>query len=85
MEQMELNFRRRDESGCRRTMSKEGCFSPKINKATTARLLAYCSRVNINKTKFVEKCVNECLDKLEEEYYESLDKSELIRLLREKK
>ena len=86
MEQMTFtNSRRRDESGCRRTVSKEGCFSPKINKTTTARLLAYCSRVNVNKTKFVEQCVDECLDRLENEYYESLDKQELIRLLREKR
>lgn len=77
--------RTRNESGYRHTTPKDGRGSFHLGETTTSRIFKYCSMMNINKTKFVEQCVNESLDKLETEYYESLDKETLIRLLREKK
>ena len=73
--------RNRVENGCRGTQSKDGTFSPHISKNTTERLARYCSLRNLNKTKFVEQCINRMLDQLEAEYYESLSKEELISLI----
>lgn len=71
----------RIEENCRNTKSKDGTFSPHISKSTTDRIVKYCHLKNINKTKFVEQCVNEKLDILEREFYESLSKDELINLI----
>lgn len=71
----------RTETNCRNVKSKDGSFSPHIGKATAERLAKYCHLRNINKTKFVEQCINERLDDLEREYYESLTKEDLISLI----
>ena len=62
-------------------MRKTRTFIPHIGKATAKRLFKYCRLANINKTRFVEQCINARLDILERNYYESLSKEELIRLL----
>lgn len=71
----------RNESQYRNTVTKDGRFSPHLNKATSERIAKYCHSMNINKTRFVEQCVNECLDTLEREFYEALTKEELINLI----
>ena len=73
--------KKRVEDNCRNTKSKDGGFSPRIGKATAERLTKYCNIINMNRTKFVENCINERLDALEGEYYNSLTKEELIQLL----
>lgn len=73
--------RERVENNCRNVSSKDGGFSPHIGKATAERLTKYCRNANMNRTKFVEKCINERLDVLENEYYFSLSKEELVALL----
>lgn len=72
----------RIEENCRNVKSKDGTYSPHIGKATAERLTKYCHNVKANRTKFVEKCINERLDVLENEYYESLSKEELINMLK---
>lgn len=74
----------RIETNCRNVRSKDGSFSPHIGKTTAERLARYCRLKNINKTKFVEQCINERLDGLEREYYETLSKDELIGLIMNK-
>lgn len=71
----------RTEKTCRKTTSKDGTFNPRINKNTAERVIKYCLLKNINKTKFVEQCINERLDVLEREFYESLSKDELINMI----
>lgn len=71
----------RTEMGCRNTKSKNGTFTPHIATQTAERLTKYCHLTNINRTKFVEQCINKQLDWLEKEYYESLTKDDLIALV----
>lgn len=73
--------RKRNEEKYRNVKSKDGTFSPHIGKQTTERLTKYCHIKNINRTKFVEMCINERLDVLERDFYESLTKDELIDLI----
>ena len=75
-------MRTRNEDGYRNTESKNGVFSPHISKATATRLTKWCARENINKTRFVESCINEKLDMLEEEFLQSLTKEELIEIIK---
>ena len=74
--------RERNEANYRNTKSTNGEFSPKIGKTTTERLTRYCKDTNQNKTRFVERCINERLDVLETEFLNSLSKEELIELLK---
>ena len=74
-------MRERVENGYRNAISKDGSFSPHIGKTTTERLTRYCKMRNINRTKFVEECVNNRLDVLEEEYLQGLTKEELIAMV----
>lgn len=74
----------REENNCRNVSSKDGTFSPHIGRQTAERLAKYCHLVNVNKTKFVEQCINERLNELEKEYYEALSKDDLIALLMNK-
>lgn len=76
-------MRRRNEQGYRDTKSKTGGFQPEINAATAARIAKYCKIKNINKTRFVEKCVNERLDVLEQEMFDNMTREELIAIARQ--
>ena len=71
----------RNETCFRTVQSKNGVFSPHISKTTADRLFKYCKTANINRTKFVEECINVRLDTLERELYESKTKEELIEML----
>ena len=73
--------KQRNEENYRNVKSRDGVFSPHISRHTAERLTRYCQSKNINKTKFVEECINKQLDVLEREYYESLTKDELINLI----
>ena len=63
--------------------SKTGGFKPEVNAATAARIAKYCKINNINKTRFVEKCVNERLDVLEQEMFDNMTREELIAFARQ--
>ena len=73
--------RRRNESSYRATNSMDGRFSPNISERTTERIVRYCQRNNLNKTRFVEECVNYRLDELEREMLEELSKEQLIDII----
>ena len=73
--------KQRNEENYRNVKSRDGVFSPHISKHTADRLARFCQSKNINKTKFVEECINNQLNTLEREYYESLTKEELIKLI----
>lgn len=77
-------MRTRSEQKYRDTKSKTGVYQPNINAATAARIAKYCKINNINKTRFVEKCVNERLDVLEQEMFDNMTREELIALARQK-
>ena len=62
------------------TLAKDGSFSPHIGHKTTARLARYCKLKDLNKTRFVEDCINAQLDILEREALQILSKEELIEL-----
>lgn len=82
-EQKENEMRKeRNETNFRNTVSNDGTFSPHIGKTTTERLTKYCKLRNINRTKFVESCINTSLDTLEEEYLHGLSKEELISIIK---
>lgn len=71
----------RIDENCRNSRSKDGTFSPHISKTTAERLTKYCRLKNLNRTKFVEQCVNDRLTVLEREFYENLSKDELINII----
>ena len=74
----------RIETNFRAVNSEDGTFSPHISKKTNERNTRYFKTTNRNKTKFVEYCINNVLDSLEKEMYETMSKEELIELLMEK-
>ena len=74
-------MRKRNESLYRETTSKNGTFSTHVSAKTAARIRRYCALTNINKTKFVEDCINKQLDALERECLDKLTKEELIALV----
>lgn len=71
----------RNERSFRNRSSKDGTYSPHIGGPTTERLTKYCKETNQNRTRFVEKCINERLDVLETEFYQALSKEQLIEML----
>lgn len=73
--------RERNETTFRNASSKDGSFSPHIGRPTTERLTKYCKETNQNRTRFVERCINERLDVLESEFYQALTKEQLIEML----
>ena len=73
--------RTRKEEFYRDTNSKDGGISPKFGKVTADRVIRYCKATNQNKTRFMEKCVNERLDVLEMELYENMTREELIAMI----
>ena len=75
---------KRNETNYRKTTTKDDCFSPHLGAKTSERIRRYCSLVNINKTRFVETCVNDYLDKMEKRLYEQMTKEQLIEMLLEK-
>jgi len=75
----------RKETGFRKTIAKNKEFSPRLSPAVAERVFRYCQTTNQNRTKFVEMCVTEVLDRLEVEQYQSMDKDDLIALLMGKK
>ena len=85
MKQMTLNDmdskRKRTEYGCRKTASKDGNFSPCISKETAERLTRYCELMNLNRTKFVEHCINLQLDEFEKRSLMAKSKEELVEML----
>lgn len=74
-------MRIRNEDGYRNTPTKDGCFSPKLSRKVTKRIIRYCEQQDINKTKFVENCVAERLDTLEREALISMPKEMLIEMI----
>ena len=68
-------------SGYCNTNSKDGCFSPRLSAKLNARIDNYCMGRNLNKTKFVEDCVNVRLDALEREAYMDMSKEMLVEML----
>ena len=71
----------RFETGYRNVTSTNGVFSPHISRKTAERLTRYCKQMNLNKTKFVELCINERLDILERQMLENFSKAELINMI----
>ena len=71
----------RNETKCRKTRSRDGSISPKLNVKISERITRYCELKNINRTKFVEQCCETTLDRLEQSLYEGMSKDELIVLL----
>ena len=74
-------MRTRHESNYRNTPTKDGCFSPKLSRKVSRRIIRYCEQQDLNKTKFVECCVAERLDTLEREALNSMPKEMLIEML----
>lgn len=73
--QVKKNFKYKE------TKSKTGKLHVDINQELTKRITTYCKNNNLNRTKFVEECVEKNLSRLEKEYYSSLSKEELIDIL----
>ena len=71
----------RTEECYRHTRTKDGGFSPKLSQPVVKRLIRYCEQQNLNKTKFVEKCVTERLEVLEKEALNNMPKEMLIEML----
>ena len=71
----------RNEEKCRTNVSKDGRYSPKIDKATTERLFRYCKMMDINKNAFVTESVNLRLNEVERKSLEAKSKDELIEML----
>lgn len=78
---MNEKTRKREENTFRCVPSKTGEFNPHLSKATAQRINHYCKATNQNRTKFVEKCINDMLDRLEMELYEAMSKEDLIQII----
>lgn len=79
-----MEKRNRTENGFRNTKASDGRYSTYVSAATADRLSRYCKAKNINRAKFVEQCVKEKLDAVEEEYYLALPKETLVQMLLKK-
>ena len=77
-------MRKRNEENYRNAISRDGTFSPHINKTTSDRLTRYCKAMNLNRTRFVEHCVNAQLDQIEREAYGAMSKDQLIDIILKK-
>lgn len=75
---------KRTENGFREVQSYDGSFSPHIGRKTAERLTRMCRLLNKNRTRFVEECINEALDRLEQEYLNGLSKEVLIEMIKQK-
>lgn len=64
----------------------ENGYKPQIDVATTKRIVDFCKKAKVQKSKqaFVVELINAQLDYLEDHFYESLTKEQLIQLLKEK-
>lgn len=71
----------RIENRCRKALSQDGTYSPKLNPTVSERLIRFCIMADTNKVKFVENAVSAALDQAEKELLESKTKEELIELL----
>ena len=71
----------RIETKCRKALSKDGTYSPKLDPATAKRLIRYCVIADVNKAKSVCEAVNTWLDAKERKLLEEKSKEELIELL----
>ena len=69
----------------RDSSSKDGRFSTHLGVSTTQRMKDYCKRENKNCSQFVEECVIEKLDRLDEESYRKLSREDLISVILELK
>lgn len=65
--------------------SKDGTITVHLGASTAQRLRAYCKRENKNCTQFVEECVNNELDRREEDLYRKLSREDLISVILELK
>lgn len=74
-------LRTRTETKCRTTASKDGRFSPKLDTATSERLIRYCKMMDLNKTTSAAIAVNYWLDAIEKKTLEEKSKEELIELI----
>lgn len=72
MEKQKKNFKYKE------TKSETGQLHVHINQKLSARIADYCKRTNQNKTRFVETCVREVLEKAERKYYEQLSHEEVL-------
>ncbi len=68
----------------RNTRAKDGTYSARLNKTTAARVKRYCEMTGKQANTFVAQCVDERLDVLEDEFYKSLSKEQLIELIKNK-
>lgn len=66
-----------------RQQSAEGTFQPEINAELSHRIAVYCDATDQNRTHYVVHCVEKCLDDDEQALYNSMDKDDLIALVRE--
>lgn len=76
-----MGERTRNETSFRESYSKDGRFSPIIDKKTAERINKYCKATNQTRTNFVVRCINERLDELEYDYLQGLSKDELIKMI----
>ena len=63
------------------TVSKDGTLNTTLSVSTARRVIRYCSEMNLNKTRFVEECVNKRLDELERDLLGKRTKEELIEMI----
>lgn len=63
------------------TKSKTGKLHVDINAKLTKRIVEHCKRNNLNKTKYVEQCIEKMIEVEERNYYENLTKDELVEYI----
>lgn len=73
-------MKKRTELGYRDTQNKDGGIQTKFEMAVAQRVIKYCKKHNLNKTRFVESCVVEKLDYLEKQELMEKSKEELIEM-----
>lgn len=79
-----MSKRQRKETGYRHVESVNGTYSPHIPKEINERLSRYCKSKNLNKTEFVNYCIEYILKQKERELYEEMSREELIDRLMER-
>ena len=71
----------RNETKFRGVVAKDGRYSPKLDKATSARLIRYCGIMNVSKAVTAAEAINFYLDNVEREALNAKTKDELIEIL----
>lgn len=66
-------------------VSKNGIYTLHINAELNGRISSYCKMKNLNKSKYLNDCINKAVREDEMQFLQELPKDELIRIIMNQK